>query len=163
MPPWGKKSGLPLNAARLPNMPISPRKAEGSIIWATTKGRLCSMPSELERSISKLEANCRYLCHPCWTEGRPSISSLGGYLSQQCKIRAASFLKHRIIRKHGRLSPDKPSPSGRVAVIMGDHIRLRAVTPLRVLVTSTTLTDLLTPPQRCPHCRKWICNERRRE
>jgi hypothetical protein len=19
------------------------------------------------------------------------------------------------------------------------------------------------PPQRCPHCRKWICNEQRRE
>jgi hypothetical protein len=19
------------------------------------------------------------------------------------------------------------------------------------------------PPQRCPHCRKWLCNERRRE
>ena len=37
MLPWGKNSGLLLNAVRLPNMPISPRKAEGSIIWATTK------------------------------------------------------------------------------------------------------------------------------
>jgi hypothetical protein len=35
-----QNSGLPLNAARLPNMPISLRKAEGSVIQATSKGRL---------------------------------------------------------------------------------------------------------------------------
>ena len=61
---------------------------------------------------ASLEANCRYLCCPCWTEGRPSISSLGGYLSPRCKIRVSSFLKHRITTQHGRLLPDKTSPSG---------------------------------------------------
>jgi hypothetical protein len=46
------------------------------------------------------------------TEGRPSISSLGGYLSQQCKIRPGSFWKHRIITQHGRLSRAKISLGG---------------------------------------------------
>jgi hypothetical protein len=36
-------------------------------------------------------------------EGQPSISSLGGYLRQPCKIRASSFLKRRTTRKHKRL------------------------------------------------------------
>jgi hypothetical protein len=60
----------------------------------------------------QLEANCQYLCCLCWAEGRLSISSLVGYLRQRCKVRASSFLKHRIMTQHGKLSRDKTSPNG---------------------------------------------------
>jgi hypothetical protein len=68
----------------------------------------------------------------------------------RCFIRFAlrSFLQHRRLaaaRREKRISGPPPQPT----LPTVRHAILELIAQL--------------PPQRCPHCRKWICNEPRRE
>ena len=62
---------------------------------------------------------------------------------------AYAFLQHRRLATARREKKNSNGPPPQPTLPAVRHAILELFAPL--------------PPQRCPHCRKWICNERRRE
>src|SRR5262249_44503813 len=125
------------------------------------KHYLANLPAKTDLRTSATTIKARWVCEQAHQQMKEELgldhfegrSWQGLHRHALMTMIAYAFLQHRL--------PPAPTVSTRQG---GKKTRAPPPPPLSPAVRHAILELFARlPPQRCPHCRKWICNERRPE